>query len=302
MPEACGLCDGATLVPFRRGIPDRRHWLGGPRDLVRCAACGLVQTSPRPTEEELGQAYPPGYVSFCGNGRRAGTLGRELVRLPYTLRYGRVRDAEPGRGRLLDVGCGTGGYLAEMAELGWEPWGVEPAEAAAREARRRLALPAERVVVAVAEEAELPAASFELVTLSHVLEHVRDPLGVLRRVHGWLVPGGRVRIWLPNVESLEARAFGRLWFGLDLPRHLWHFSPATIGLALERAGFRVRRVVPQFGASSLTGSLRQSADALRGRRRDYRDAPRLTRALLPLYGVTLALGNAPALDVTAERR
>lgn len=301
MPERCPLCAAAEAAPVLRGVPDRRHWLGAPHDLVRCAGCGLVRTAPRPDEAELSAAYPAGYVSFSGNGRRTGSLARRLVRLPYALRYGQVRDAEPGSGAVLDVGCGTGAFLAELAALGWEPWGIEPVPAAAEAARALLGLPPERIVAAPAETAELPAGHFQLATLSHVLEHVGDPLGVLHRVHGWLAPGGRVRIWLPNVESLEARAFGSLWFGLDLPRHLWHFSPATIRLALERAGFRVRRIVPQFGASSLTGSLKQTADALARRRRDYRDSPRLTRTLLPVYGLTLALGNAPALDVVADR-
>src|SRR5439155_3764323 len=101
------------------------------------------------------------------------------------------------------------------------------------------------------------------------------------------------------VASLESRVFGRLWSGLDVPRHLFHFSPETIRLALEASGFSVQRMVPQFGSSSLSLSLTHLVNAVLGRR--YRPSLGLTYGLLPLAGVLSALGYSPALEVTAER-
>ena len=87
--------------------------------------------------------------------------------------------------------------------------------------------------------APFPPGSFDLVTAFHVLEHVPDPVAMLRRMLAWLAPGGLAVVEVPNAGGAGARLFGRAWSGLDLPRHLWHFSPATLGVAVERAGGRV---------------------------------------------------------------
>jgi SAM-dependent methyltransferase len=78
-----------------------------------------------------------------------------------------------------------------------------------------------------------------VVTAFHVLEHVPDPVAVLRRALAWLAPGGLLIIEVPNAGGLGAAIFGQAWSGLELPRHLSHFSPETLARAVERAGGRV---------------------------------------------------------------
>ena len=104
-------------------------------------------------------------------------------------------------------------------------------------------------------DAPFAPGSFDLVTAFHVLEHLPDPLGVLRRMLGWLAPGGSAVIEVPNVAGAGARLFGRYWSGLDMPRHLVHFTPATLTALAERAGGRVvamtHRTKPRYLIRSL---------------------------------------------------
>jgi hypothetical protein len=110
-----------------------------------------------------------------------------------------------------------------------------------------------------------------------------------------------IRLWLPNFESIESRVFRKLWFGLDVPRHLYHFGPHTIRATLETVGFSVERVVPQYQANTLSGSLRHTVDALLGRQVEVRESMALYYAFLPLASMLLALGTGGALDVTARK-
>ena len=134
-------------------------------------------------------------------------------------------------GRMLDVGCGNGAYLAKMRAYGWAVTGQEVDEAAADTARRLY-----DVDVLVAPVARIPdmCEPFDVVTASHVIEHVVDPRAFLRDALACLRPGGRLVILTPNVRALGHRWFGRDWYPLDTPRHLAVYSPK--GLAyLARA-------------------------------------------------------------------
>ncbi len=305
---ACNLCGGREFTTIYRGCPDRRHWVSGSFDVVRCHGCGLVQTQPRLARESLAAFYPETYVSFAAPNRRApgraAACLKTLVRLPYLVRYGQSAAtalAPTGRGRLLDIGCGTGTFLDQMARLGWEAWGIEPTGELARSVVERLGIPPTRIFAGEAEEAEFPPESFDLVTMWHVLEHLHDPQGVLSKAHNWLCAGGVLRISVPNIASFEARLFRRFWFGLDVPRHLYHFSPETARRLLEACGFRVEQAVPEFQASSLGGSLSHLVDGVLGRRREYRHSTVLYRAVLPVGSMLLALGNTAVLDITARK-
>jgi SAM-dependent methyltransferase len=165
-----------------------------------------------------------------------------------------------------------------------------------------LGISSDRIFVGPAEEAEWPAGSFHLVTLSHVLEHLPNPRQTLADIHRWLRPGGRVRIWVPNVESAESRVFGDLWFGLDVPRHLIHYSRTTVRRLLEGAGFDVERMVPEYQGSSLSGSLSHLGRALTRRHRNYHHSSALYLATLPVASILLGLGSWPSIDVTAVKR
>jgi SAM-dependent methyltransferase len=142
-----------------------------------------------------------------------------------------------GQGRLLDVGCGVGSALWRLRSYGWDVQGLELDDAAAAVGRER-GLP---IATGSLEDCDLVAGSFDVVRMSHVLEHACSPLATLKAAHRLLRPGGSLLMMLPNIGSFGLRRFGTNWFPLELPRHLWHFTPSTLGRLCAAAGFeRVR--------------------------------------------------------------
>src|SRR5207253_567688 len=149
-----------------------------------------------------------------------------------------------------DVGCGSGLLLDSMRAVGWEARGIELDAETARLAAAR-AKCEDHIFTGSVDEAEYPSGQFALVTASHVLEHVHNPLSALKRIRRWLHTDGQLRIWIPNLDSLESRMFRSRWSGLDIPRHLFHFSRQSITRMLNASDFTVIRSRPQFQGSSL---------------------------------------------------
>ncbi|MBN2687622.1 MAG: class I SAM-dependent methyltransferase, partial [Deltaproteobacteria bacterium] len=141
------------------------------------------------------------------------------------------------RGRVLDIGCGFGFFLREMKNRGWQAEGVEISPAGSRYTRDMLDVP---VHVHPLEELELADDVFDVVTLFYVIEHVPDPIKLLKEVNRILKPGGLVLLRWPHSTPI-VRLLGRLSENLDLyhtPYHLYDFSPATMNALLRRTGFR----------------------------------------------------------------
>jgi len=209
-------------------------------DIVRCLRCGHVFVNPCPTAEELEafyQHYFPPESSALWAEQMAGVFRREGV--GWLARRG----VEPGRA--LDVGCGYGFFLRDLKERGWEVLGVEPARGPARYAREVLGLD---VHTGTLEGAGLTAGEFDLVALWYVLEHLAEPLRVLRLAADLLRPGGLLLVRVPNGNVRLARLLARLgrraerFFLINPPRHLNDFRPATLGFAFDRAGLRMLEV------------------------------------------------------------
>lgn len=142
-------------------------------------------------------------------------------------------------GKLLDVGCGNGVFLARMRKLGWDVVGVEPDGQAADIARRQFGL---EVFEGTLEQAGFPDRSFEAVSLSHVIEHVYDPAALLRECRRVLKPGGKLVIVTPNTNSLGHKVFRESWRGLEPPRHARLFHPEGLVSCVGRAGMQVKTV------------------------------------------------------------
>ena len=204
--------------------------------VVQCHDCGLCFTNPRPTPESIGQFYPDVYRPHHASKSRKRPRWRLRLPTPWRQR-GKDYPVIPrhGEGRLLDFGCGGGRYMERMHREGWQVTGLDTSEAAIRRVRNECGLPG---LVGSLPHPELEPGGFDVVTMWHSLEHVHTPLAILREAHRVLAPGGQLVIAVPNIDSAPFRWFGRAWYGLDLPRHLTHFTPATLHLMLERAGFR----------------------------------------------------------------
>jgi SAM-dependent methyltransferase len=294
--------DGAALKP-----PSYAAALGGVMWGVReCPRCGRRALDPRPTSDGLAAWYGPEYFG-AGSGKFIG--GIEAV--VDWFREGRARDAAtwiarqtPAGGapwRVLDVGCGNGGFLAALARRGFECHGTEYS---AETARRAAANPGLHLHFGSLTDASFPAGSFDLVSVWHVLEHLADPDAMLRRAALWLRPGGALMLAVPNIDSWQARLFRGAWFHLDPPRHLFHFGPASIGRMLEAGGFRIVRMRHLSWEQNLYGVLQSGLNALGFRRDDFYDALKGNRRLGAatrdyVEAALLALGFLPALLFTA---
>lgn len=223
--ESCNLCGGTDWKVLETVSSTR---------VVRCA-CGLVFVTPQPSRSVIEQAYEQEYYSPWDEqaALRAGIWRRRLADVE-------ARRSPPGD--LLDVGCGTGAFLALARERGWRVTGTELSGYACRAAEAQ----GIRAVRGEVWEAGLPAASFDVVTCWHVIEHVADPRRVLEELHRLLRPGGRLLLATPNVEDYIFRAAywlarGRrptLYEPDERELHLFHFSSRTLRALLASVGFR----------------------------------------------------------------
>ncbi|MCI2424435.1 class I SAM-dependent methyltransferase [Candidatus Acetothermia bacterium] len=139
-------------------------------------------------------------------------------------------------GKLLDVGCGNGRFLVRMQELGWEVTGVEPDGEAAKVALERFGL---SVHEGALEEVAFPDDTFDAITMSHVVEHLPDPISTISECRRILKKGGRLVVTVPNIESLSYRIYREAWRGLEVPRHLFLFSSPTLRACVERSGLQL---------------------------------------------------------------
>jgi SAM-dependent methyltransferase len=232
---ACNLCGGTHHSLVWNG-EDWAYGFPGQFTLVRCEACGLAFLNPRPTRDEIGSFYPADYEPHRRASRALRSkFSNQLQQWRFRPRV-RVVTRYVTQGRLLDVGCGDGGFLREMGRRpGWDVQGVEVNAEVARLAREQLGVD---VVAGRLEDARFEDGCFDVVTMWDVLEHVHDPLATLDEVHRVLAPGGCFICSTPNADSIDARLFGRFWIGLDFPRHLYVFSPSTLLALLRKSGLQ----------------------------------------------------------------
>lgn len=233
----CNLCQ-ADDAEFLLEGHDRFHDIPGTYRLVRCSRCGLIYLDPMPTLEALARHYPPEYFPYSVAIDDETSFFKRWDRRYGVYKRCRAVIQATGQptGRVLDVGCATGNFLAAMRDRGWEAFGVEPNSYAANYARERLGL---NVFIGELEEAGYATNFFDLVTLWDVLEHVPDPRATLEEVARILRPGGTLVLSLPNPETWEVKLFGRYWVGWDIPRHLYLFTRSVLTRYLNEAGFEV---------------------------------------------------------------
>jgi SAM-dependent methyltransferase len=136
-------------------------------------------------------------------------------------------------GTLLDLGCSSGAFLESLKGESWGLYGIEMSAEGANKAGARSGA---RVFVGDIPDAPFAPESFDVITCFDVLEHVYEPRRVMAKGGEWLKPGGIFYVLVPNIDSAEARIFGTYWHGLELPRHLFHYSPASLRNLAKTAG------------------------------------------------------------------
>ena len=213
--------DAGLIGSSRRSI--------APGRILRCRECGFGFRETRFAAQQLADLYrhmdAGVYQAEVENRRRTGARHLRIVE----------RFARPGR--LLDVGCASGVFLSLAANAGWEATGVEPSEALSEQAAQALAGRG-AVYRAILEETSLPHQHYDAITLWDVLEHVPDPLDMLRRCAALLRPGGLLFLNVPDLDSLQARLLGRRW-PLLLAEHLNYFNRPSLRRCAAKAGLEL---------------------------------------------------------------
>jgi 2-polyprenyl-3-methyl-5-hydroxy-6-metoxy-1,4-benzoquinol methylase len=240
--------------------------LPGKWNIRRCAECKSLYLAERPTKAAIGKAYAASYFthadaraqSMADNGHSlewrlvngylnhryhacrqpALSAGSKIIPLlpPLALQldyFFRHLDARQAQGkRLLDVGCGNGGFLLRTQQAGWSVQGIEIDPLAVQCARQAGLSVHEGAFDALSNRDE-----FDVVTCSHVIEHVHEPLVLLHSMKTYLRPGGTIWFATPNAQSIGHKLFGASWLHLDSPRHLQIFSRQGLADLLAQAGF-----------------------------------------------------------------
>jgi 2-polyprenyl-3-methyl-5-hydroxy-6-metoxy-1,4-benzoquinol methylase len=238
--ESCPLCSSTAFVPHRFG-------------LLRCTGCGLVvdrriftpELDQQLNEEAFGEGYEP-ERSFWVRWFQSWKNRRYLANL---------RRAGVKKGRLLEIGVGSGSFLRAAREAGFDAMGCDLSESLARRVHEQTGVP-----VHCGDLARLPSQAFDIVCMHHVLEHVRDPVGFLRAARERLKPGGMLHLAVPNGACWEARLSG---WNCYVYYHLVYFDRSTLRRAAERAGFEIDRLTSHESFSTWLLTLLRTAARIR---------------------------------------
>jgi len=261
----CNLCGADRTFP----IATQNNYRA-----VKCVHCGLVYVNPRPSPEELLRMYN-GYHQRDGKNEHAWA---KLMEGNFRETSAFLCKTFPEKGNILDIGCGYGHFVQIMKNCGWSAAGIEPSSRTIAYAKQK----GLNVMATTIDEAVFHDKSFDAVTAFYVLEHLFDPLSALNKIMKILKPGGMLVLRIPHttpiVKSLDFLGIKNNLY--DLPFHLYDFSPDTIKLMLEKAGFSSIRVVPGRHTSP-PGYIERAVSVISGRLSRIIYSLSFSRALLP---------------------
>lgn len=223
-------------------------------DIFRCPSCGFGITS--------GIFSKTQYSAYHRD--KVYVKEKEQFKNIFDKRVGIILKSKKG-GKALEVGSSTGVFLSLLKERGWEVQGVEPSATSAQ-AASKMGIP---TINTTFESAEIPKNSFDVIIFSHVLEHMEDPHTVLNKANQILKNGGIILIDVPNFASLTARLAGAGWKYILPKEHRWHFTPQSLSLLLNEAGFRVVYWETHSGIWDYGNPLKEIWQALTGRKKRF---------------------------------
>ncbi|HYE55086.1 MAG TPA: class I SAM-dependent methyltransferase [Chitinophagaceae bacterium] len=238
----CPLCAAPDIRP---ALTAKDHTVSGESfDIWECSDCTARFTQNTPEPDSIGAYYrSDNYISHSNTNR--GLVNKLYHRVrKITLAQKRKLIQQVTKiqtGNLLDVGAGTGLFVDTMRKGGWKVTGLEP-DATARTRAREMNI----MLQDISDLYQLPAANFDVITLWHVLEHVHDVHGYLKQLKHILKHEGHLVIAVPNYTSADARLYRQFWAAYDVPRHLYHFSPASMQALLRLHGFQLEAIYPQW--------------------------------------------------------
>ena len=227
-PEFCILCGCRDREP----LIEKDSW-----HVYRCPSCGLGFLDPRPSKEDIVRLYDKEYCEdqFVEGGEADSPEFKKRLSLEtHRIKFFRRKK---GKGRVLDVGCGYGYFLASCRNnYGYDVQGLDISGWAAQHAAEKLGL---SITVGEMDEVKLEPHNFDVITMWHFLEHMPNPREAIVKVSGWLKKDGILVIDVPNYQGTDALKNWKSWVGWQLPYHFYHFTPQNLRELLGICGFRV---------------------------------------------------------------
>jgi 2-polyprenyl-3-methyl-5-hydroxy-6-metoxy-1,4-benzoquinol methylase len=199
----------------------------------------MLITSPQPELHNLGKYYESeDYISHTDNKRSLFEKAYHFVKnIALQNKLNLINSQQPQKGKILDIGAGTGDFLLTAKNNGWETIGAEPSERAKNIAKQK--------GISFTEDiASLESHSFDVITMWHVLEHVPDLEAQIKELKRLLKSTGTLIVAVPNFKSFDAQHYKTFWAAYDVPIHFWHFSKKAIQLLFERVDMKLEKVLP----------------------------------------------------------
>lgn len=288
--DLCGIDDTEQVLIGK----DLLNNLPGEFNVVRCKNCGFVFTNPRPFGEELAKFYPDdaSYYTppvalppvttkenrnsvssnhltnpikklklyklirfFYRNGRRLVILPRNIIQMRQRFIGGIPQFRN--NGKLLDVGCSYGNYLVDMRNRGWDVTGIELNKQAAEMGTNRYGL---KIINDIFENVNFTE-KYDVITMRMVLEHFPRPSTVLGKAYEILKDDGQLIIIVPDFSGIEFRLFREYCYALQVPTHMNHFTPKTLGMFLKKYGFKIDKIVHHSFDRDFAASAKYMCDA-----------------------------------------
>lgn len=247
-PNGCAPNDKVVLSG-----KDMLHGIPGRFDVCRCMTCGLERTNPRPTQDTIGIYYPDNYGPYQSKKKllsphpRKSKLNKLIIKV-FGLKARQLPAVEPGR--MLEIGCSSGAYMQEARSNGWAVDGVEFSDKVALIARGQ----GFDVKSGAIESVDLESDAYDMIVAWMVIEHLHDPIKVLKKLNSAIKPRGYLVASVPDTKSLAKFLFKEFCYDLHLPNHLYHFTPNTLELILSKSGWVLERVIWQRNCNTLLNS------------------------------------------------
>lgn len=296
LPPTCILCGGHGKLRFS-DCRDLEYFIPASSDFYRCTACGFVFMHPQPTRDDLPGLYPSTYHNFDAP---SGAMSRMLLDRYYAHHAAICRRYLPRDGAFLEIGSAGGDLLARLRDHGYRNvQGIELSRDGWEISRQK----GLEVFHGTVEEFATDQ-RFDMLFMSHVIEHVLDPVATVGRMAGLLKEGGVLYVETPNVAALDARIWRRHWGLIHYPRHLYLFDRRTLGRLLAGGGLAVERVWSEINscgwALSVQGMLRRlGIDPSRRPRSWY--YPAVLVACLPLNLLDRCFGGTAFMAAVARK-
>ncbi|WP_343696143.1 class I SAM-dependent methyltransferase [Flavobacterium sp.] len=199
----------------------------------------MLITSPQPDLENLGRYYESeDYISHTDNKRSIFEKAYHFVKsIALKNKLNLINSEQSQKGKILDIGAGTGDFLLTAKNDGWNVIGIEPSDRAKNIAKQK-------GISFVEETASLENNSFDVITMWHVLEHVPNLENQINELKRLLKPTGTLIVAVPNFKSFDAKHYGEFWAAFDVPIHFWHFSKKAIKSLFEKVDMKLEKVLP----------------------------------------------------------